>query len=449
MMALLPAPNQNISATPSNNYYISLPISNALQHIDTRFDWVATEELTVTGRYGYQPYNITQLPVFGDILGGTPTQPFADGYANAYAVNATYVFSPTLVIDGNWGRTYAHQTLSPASTDKRVGLDAFGIPGANSGALPYAGSLAQMNINNFTSYGMNFTPLQYDDPIYQYAANATWNKGRHNVRFGINTSRHLMSYFETQPVPGFFFTGNSTTLGQGGLNPNAFNSYADFLLGLPNRIINTIPTAEAVTLHTWQHSIYVQDTWQVSRKLTLNFGSAWEYYPIPSRGNRQIETYDFASNRILQCGQGSIASNCGITVSKALFAPRFGIAYRPSESWVIRAGYSLSPEQINMFRDGIYNYPTVLTTDQRRHVHLEAGGILRNRLSRAAAAHHQQWRGDTSAGDSAGRDHSAEYEVRPRLHRIHELQYPEGLGAWMGWPGGVCGHPFHPSAYAL
>src|SRR6185369_11712402 len=72
----------------------------------------------------------------------------------------------------------------------------------------------------------------------------------------------------------------------------------------------------------------------------------------------------FNTNQIILCGVGSVKSNCGITVQKALFAPRIGIAYRPTESLVIRAGYSLSPEQINMFRDGIYNYPTRPDFDQ-------------------------------------------------------------------------------------
>src|SRR5437588_189374 len=81
--------------------------------------------------------------------------------------------------------------------------------------------------------------------------------------------------------------------------------------------------------------------------------STWEYYPVPTRASRQIETYDFAKNQIILCGIGPNSSNCGITVQKLLFAPRIGIAFRPTDSTVIRAGYSLSPEQINMFRDGI------------------------------------------------------------------------------------------------
>jgi len=49
--------------------------------------------------------------------------------------------------------------------------------------------------------------------------------------------------------------------------------------------------------------------------------------------------------------------DCGISVQKTLFAPGGGIAYRPIQGTVMRAGFALTPEQINMFRDGLYNYP--------------------------------------------------------------------------------------------
>ncbi len=35
---------------------------------------------------------------------------------------------------------------------------------------------------------------------------------------------------------------------------------------------------------------------------------------------------------------------CGITVEKDLFTPRLGWAYRPTESTVIRVGYSRNPQ---------------------------------------------------------------------------------------------------------
>jgi len=181
IVALLPDPNQNIAPTPSNNYYVNTPISNTLQHVDTRFDWVASSKWKFTGRYGYQPYNITQPTIFGPIVGGSPNYQ-AFGHATAYAITTTWIASPTFVVDGNWGRTFAHQILNPPSVDKKLGADLLGIPGTNLGDLPHAGGMPQFNVANYSSYGYAYSPLEYDDPVYQYVANATWIKGKHNVR---------------------------------------------------------------------------------------------------------------------------------------------------------------------------------------------------------------------------------------------------------------------------
>ncbi len=361
MVALLPDPNANLSAAqPSNNFYVNTPLSNTLTHFDTKADWVFSDRLKINGRFGHMPFDVTQPAVFGPILGGAAAPQFQTGYANAFAIAATFIATPTFVADFNFGRTFAHQQQLPSSSDQRVGLDYFGIAGANVGALPYGGSLAQIAIANYSTYGENWTAIQYDDPVYQYTGNATWTKSKHSLRFGFNMSRQHMSHSELNPTPSFSFNGNATTAGKGGANPNSFNTYADFLLGYAQTIVNTVPNEKPTLLYTPQYSLYLQDTWQVHHMLTLTVGSNWEYYPIPHRDDRQIETWDYATSKIILCGQGNNPSNCGITVQKTLFGPRIGIAYRPTESVVIRAGYSLAPEQNNMFRDGMYNYPIQL-----------------------------------------------------------------------------------------
>ena len=65
-------------------------------------------------------------------------------------------------------------------------------------------------------------------------------------------------------------------------------------------------------------------------------------FPYASRPDRGIEFYDASINKVLLCGYGQVAKNCGIEVSKKLFAPRIGLAYRASDHLVIRAGYGLT-----------------------------------------------------------------------------------------------------------
>jgi hypothetical protein len=359
LVGLIPEPNQaNASATgPANNYYANTPINNKLQHIDTKYDWVASEKWKVSGRYGYQPYNIAQPPIFGNTLNGGPNTD-AFGHSVAAAGSVTYIASPTLVFDGTIGFTKALQNLDPADVNQKLGSDFLGIPGTNLGSLPQAGGLPQFAISNYTTYGYAYPPLQYNDPVFQYVANGTKIKGPHSIRFGVNIDRQHMNHIETAPTS-FSFNGGATQCGPNCTsNPsaNAYNSYADFLLGLPQSYANSYEPAP-LTLRTWEDSVYIQDTWQVKKRLTVSAGLRWEYYPVPTRENGNIESFNFQTNQVEICGTSPNNSTCGITVQKDLFAPRIGIAYRPSESFVIRAGYSLSPEQINMFRDGISTYP--------------------------------------------------------------------------------------------
>jgi outer membrane receptor protein involved in Fe transport len=359
LVALVPQPNQpSASATaPANNYYANTPINNKLQHIDTKYDWVASDKWKINGRYGFQPYNITQPPIFGNILNGGPNTS-AFGHSIAAAGSVTYIASPTLVFDGTVGFTKALQNLNPADVDQKLGSAYLGIPGTNLGSLPQAGGMPQFAIANYTTYCYAYPPLQYNDPVFQYVANGTKIAGPHSIRFGINIERQHMNHIETAPTS-FSFNGGATQCGPNCTsNPsaNAYNSFADFLLGLPQSYANSYEPAP-LTLRAWEDSLYIQDTWQVNKRLTLSAGLRWEYYPVPTRGSGDIESFNFQTNQVLVCADPPNNSTCGITVQKDLFAPRIGIAYRPSESLVIRAGYSLSPEQINMFRDGISTYP--------------------------------------------------------------------------------------------
>jgi hypothetical protein len=165
-----------------------------------------------------------------------------------------------------------------------------------------------------------------------------------------------MNHIEISPTA-FTFTGGITSL-NGGPASNQYNALADFLLGLPASDSNYTQIAQPyLTLRTWDFAIYARDQWQVSRKLTLNYGLRWEYYPVPMQTNKGINYYDPSTNIIEECGVGGIPSDCGIKVSKKLFAPSIGIAYRALKSLVIRAGFALNPLQDLMARAGMKSFP--------------------------------------------------------------------------------------------
>ena len=357
VVALIPQPNIP-GAGLANNYYVNTPQYYKLQRVDSKFDYIATSKLHLSGRYSDYPYSSIWPTVFGPILSGQNSNYYENGNIYALSFSGTYVPTSHFVIDAVYGFTHTLQNYGPPEANAKYGTDVLGIPGTNIGTLPYAGGFPRFNANGYAGYGMNYPAATYNDPVYEFAANATWTRGNHTVRFGMDVIRQHMDHQGVGPT-GFTFTGGATSL-KGGPSANQFNSFADLLLGLPNTSTNAYEPTPA-TLRTWQINPYMSDQWQVTPKLTVAIGTGWEYYPVPTRANRGIEYYDFSSRQYLICGEGKNSINCGIHVQKTLFSPRIGAAYRITSSDVIRAGYSLNPEQINMFRDGLGSYPVQLT----------------------------------------------------------------------------------------
>lgn len=354
----------------ANNIYINTPYLYNLQKIDTKVDWDKTSKLRLTGRYSAYPYKQSQPPAFGTIL-GAGTGYNTDQYGNIYQLEGmgTYVASPNLVIDALFGLTHMTEYLFPPDYNVLYGQQTLKIPGTNLGPAPSSGGVPEFNFANgdLNGWGYSYPALSYNDPVFQYTGNVAWMKGNHNIHFGIDVSQQHMNHQEVTPTYFDFSGGNtslycpSTTAGCTSYAPNQFNSFADFLLGISSSASSSELTESWVTMRTWTFAPYIADTWQVNRKVTLYAGTGWDYLPVPKRANRGIEYYNPSTNVYEFCGVGTVSSTCGITVQKDLFAPRVGIAYRLTEKTVLRGGYSFSPEQVNMARDGLYNYPSTIT----------------------------------------------------------------------------------------
>ena len=174
-----------------------------------------------------------------------------------------------------------------------------------------------------------------------------------------------MNHYEVTSA-NFNFTGGATAL-SGGAAPNLYNSYADFLLGLPfsrqssllSPLLNEDNASQdrPLTLRSWEYGLYVRDSWQLGSQLTVSAGLRWEYYPVPVRADRGMEVFDFTTNTLLLCGVGRNDESCGVTVQKNLFTPRIGVAYRATDSLVLRAGYSRNPQNNNMGRGQLRTFP--------------------------------------------------------------------------------------------
>jgi hypothetical protein len=238
--------------------------------------------------------------------------------------------------------------------------------------------MPQFQVSGFTNFGHpnNFMPYINRDPQFQYVANANWNKGRHQIRFGADFYQQQLN--QTQPefvgAPwgasgGFGFAAGQTSFrarpGQPAApNTSEYNAWGSFLLGHTNNLGRLLMVPDAFTTRTALYSAYIRDQWQVNSKLTFNMGVRWEYFPFPTRADRGLEQYDFGQNKMLVCGVGIVPKDCGVRESKRRFAPRAGLAYRVSDTFVIRAGYGITNDPYNLGRPFRTNHPLLIPFNQ-------------------------------------------------------------------------------------
>jgi hypothetical protein len=367
----LPMPNQVSPTDPNNlggNYYASGVQKLDRHMLDTKINWNASSKLAVNGKLSYMNAPVAGKYVFGD-LGGPAlgTHGFGDTKTYIPTGGFTYTLSPTFIVDGVFGYTRQDQEVGIPGQDSNVGLDVWKIPGTN-GGRQYAddrryGGLPNIQDFGFSNIGVDATwaPLFRAERTYEFRTNFSKIKGAHEMRWGFEARRYQMNHWQPEaqnPRGTIAFGGGATNVP--GQTSRTSNAFASALLGLTASYNKSIQYFDMKT-REWLLGGYFQDRWQISRKLTINLGMRYEYFPLINRDDRGIERWDPYTNLVYLGGLGDVPRNAGITTSKKLFAPRVGFAYRPTEQWVIRAGYGISYDPLPFSRPLRGQYPATLS----------------------------------------------------------------------------------------
>lgn len=236
---------------------------------------------------------------------------------------------------------------------------------------------------------------------WQAGQDVTWTRGKHEFRAG-------GQYFHIQNDA----TGLRGTLAEEQLGDQSAESFDNFLLGQVNSFIVAInpqgkfpcfkaPDGEAmqtpactlnlplqspneiVTTTNRNGAAYAQDTWRVSRRLTLNLGLRWEYYGVQTSNDQSLASNFFfgpGSNFAQQIRSGRV-----LTVPESPnhtlwnpdyknFGPRVGFAWDVfgDATTSLRGGYGISFEGnfSQVYRNLSLNPPTYSFVD------LFAGTVL-------------------------------------------------------------------------
>ena len=299
IMSRMAPPGVNQAGLLSNNYSYSRETNTTIDkysmrgdhHFDgddtlfARFSWQRTPQYTHTGRYGVPE---------GSSLNGVHRQ-FQDrsrgwqmgiGWVNPIGSNLVTELTMSF-----WKFTWLiSRPLDQVNWPQELGYDdgsrwnVFEQDGTRGGA-----NMPRVRPTGYTGWGGSTeSPLSDWGMGYKYSA--SWRKGDHYLKFGIEHTRNMDVNYRWIPAYGSggdSYDGYST--GQILRNPDATiagasfgEGWADFMLGVPSSVSGN---NEGFGVNTgWfnqsHYNWFIQDDWKVGPNLTAYIGIRWEA-PLP------------------------------------------------------------------------------------------------------------------------------------------------------------------------
>ena len=191
-------------------------------------------------------------------------------------------------------------------------------PTALTGANPKDYGLPQMTFGNGLS-GLGSSrfanPRDRIDRNYQFVDNFSWKFSKNDVRMGVEY-RHT----SVDSLQDLNFRGRIK-----------FDDLTQFLAGNVGGGAINYGTTQRYT-HQDSVAFFIQDSWQIAPRVTINAGIRWDYYGVIREGSDGISSYDPAN--------GLMAMNQPYKPDWNNFGPRVSIAWDPKGDGktVIRAG---------------------------------------------------------------------------------------------------------------
>ncbi len=295
---------------------------------------------------------------------------FANIYPKVFDVEDAYTVSNSIVNQLKFGFVRFYQnihnttqgvsTYSPTTfgiTNLPQGQAGEEFPGATFSATKQFGTVQQYWTGTTTAPG-NSVATQVTTPNnYALVDNLQWVKGAHSLTFGVILQWQEINNANPATytgVMGFTYNGNSTAQFNGSAVSNVASgySYADFLLGAVGGTpsLGLQPVAEVGGRYR-PIAPYVEDTWKVNSKLTVDAGLRWDYLPPyhevknrwsfmnPNITNPATGTpgaIQFAGNY----GGAGVSCDCSTPVHTYWknWGPRIGITYSTDPKTVFRIG---------------------------------------------------------------------------------------------------------------
>ncbi|PWU06790.1 MAG: hypothetical protein C5B51_11595 [Terriglobia bacterium] len=226
--------------------------------------------------------------------------------------------------------------------------------GAN--ITPLGGDVIAVTVNGaMTIGGVSAAPGQsHNGPLWSIVEDLNWVKGSHQFGFGGSVYRQMLNYQSGPNAIGTpTFDGSVSGL-----------PLVDFMLGRPATFVQG--TLYGFYSRQYYQSLYFQDSWKATSRLTVNYGVRWEpYTAVFQKYTAQDEHFEhsyftqglrstvYQNSPVGVVFSGDPQYSCGNSFNCPKwdkFFPRVGVAFDPKGDgrMVIRASYGLFGDRMSM-----------------------------------------------------------------------------------------------------
>ena len=334
-----PAPNiplSEIGQTGGFNYIVnSNAQQNSWQNV-IRGDWVISDNTKAYASWSRQreaatmPYGLWNGAC--DWCVPSPSPVVGNNGSDFVTASLVHIFSPTMTSETRFGYTKISFPTTPTNPEKLLRAEAgFPLTGIFGNPMMPAEVTWGQSLPNSGDIGHDYHPTMIADKgIPSISQNLTKVIGTHTAKFGF----FWQHTYNTQDNWGQYM---------GAISPSPWdsptgNNYADMLMGMGTGYYETAlppPTSIAQNIY----SVYAQDDWKVTRRLTLQFGLRFEHYGKPYAPVNDVGMAIFDPSKYIPASGPD--ANTGISWHKMdptvplsgaqsrflYFSPRLGAAY--------------------------------------------------------------------------------------------------------------------------
>jgi hypothetical protein len=341
----LPLPNlPGINA----NYTPPTPISSTVNADSTVMDvkgdmyWRDVDHFTMTFHY-FNSFGNNQHVFPEQIDNNSYRQP---NYNLAPRANWDHIIRPNLINTFNFGYNTIVSVILCVDASYASLFPA--IPGATNNKLPPV-----MNMEGYQGLGCN-SDGETTRPAWLGNDQLIWNKGRHTLTFG-GEYRELQDLERNEGNESGTYNFSALNTGLRGIQSG--NGFASFLLGYVGSASAYNPTLAIQNIRQRYFATYVNDSWKITPKLTLNLGLRWDLSTPTKERDDQWSFIDpyianpgaagrpgalvFAGNTAGANNPASFGASYPESIYYKAFAPRFGFAYAFNDKTVVRGGYGV------------------------------------------------------------------------------------------------------------